>query len=296
MDNQDAILAIEEEAVKAVASGWRTDVEAFKEAVIKLSATVDGHDMSAIIPQLTMMLAKLSPSGNMDRLAAEGVAAAHEFGVGTVADAVSSPVPKVSVSQDAVKAVTGLDALVSEAISLAHRNLLGSDFSTGGMGALLAALQPVTASANKVEVAAAWSINTASNEAVYETAKKLKETTTWISERDACVDCQSFNGVTNTGEGFEADINFGVDVSGRKDFPPLHPRCRCAIEVGITEEYAQALKREAVRSILRGIKTDSESEKVRIDAAARLLETHPDGVPATVMKYAEKSIKNGSFQ
>jgi hypothetical protein len=76
--------------------------------------------------------------------------------------------------------------------------------------------------------------------------------------------------------------------------PPLHPNCRCHIEIGISPDYAEALQREAKRSILKGFKMESESEKVRLEAAKRLLETET-GMPKSVEKYAERSVKRGKF-
>lgn len=299
MDNQQAIIALEERIVQAVGGEWRTDVEAFKEGLISLAATVDGHDLSAIIPQLTMMLAVLRPSGRMDKTASEGVAEAHAFGVSMASRAISTTTPKVSVAQESVKAVDGLNQMLLSAIDEAHRNLVGSDFTSGGMGAVLAAVRPVTASPNKVETATAWAVNNAANSAVHNIAEKLGKQTCWIAERDACLNCTAYNGVYNTGGEFPPDLTYAdkpLPQKGPLLYPPLHPRCRCQVEINITPAYADALKREAVRSVLKGISTDTESDKARIAAAQRLLDSHPDGVPATVVKYAKTHIKKGSFK
>jgi murein DD-endopeptidase MepM/ murein hydrolase activator NlpD len=48
---------------------------------------------------------------------------------------------------------------------------------------------------------------------------------------------------------------------------PLHPHCRCRLAVLVDQSYADALKREAQRSVLRGFALPSESNAVRVNAA-----------------------------
>jgi hypothetical protein len=59
-------------------------------------------------------------------------------------------------------------------------------------------------------------------------------------------------------------------------------------------EYAEALRREADRSVLRGFSLESESMKTRIDAADRLVSRGVDA-PKSVIAYARRSIKVGVF-
>lgn len=299
MDNQEKLLVIEERFTALVAKGWRTDVEAFKAELVALAATVEGHDMSAILPQITMMLAQLQAPEGLSDIALDGVNTAHDFGETMVTNSLESAHLKVPVSAKSVKAVSGFDQLLRDALEAVHQ-ALQMPMPSGGVTGLLSAVNPVLKTPNQLELATAWAINNASNEAVYSVAKKRGISTVWISERDACVHCTAYAGVRSTDQGYPSDLTYGSKpLKQESDFlehPPLHPRCRCMIETNITDEYAAALHREGIRSILKGVAMPSESDKVRVAAAEQLLATHPDGVPATVVKYAKTHVKNGTFK
>lgn len=70
--------------------------------------------------------------------------------------------------------------------------------------------------------------------------------------------------------------------------------CRCTIEPLNDKSYAEALRREADRSVLRGFSLESESMGTRVDAAQRLLDKGVNA-PASVIKFAERGVKNGKF-
>ena len=70
--------------------------------------------------------------------------------------------------------------------------------------------------------------------------------------------------------------------------------CRCTIEPLNDQSYADALRREADRSVLRGFSLESESMRVRVDAAERLLAQGVDA-PKSVKAYAARAIKAGEF-
>jgi len=133
-----------------------------------------------------------------------------------------------------------------------------------------------------------------------------------IPERDACVHCLAYAGeVAAAGEDFRGGLTFGrkplTPVGSTVRGVPLHPRCRCR-EVAfvlpsddpndVSSEAArmrvEALKREALRSVLRGWSLPSERPSVRLDAAERAL-ANATRLPKSVQDYARKAIKKGAF-
>lgn len=287
------IVALEERVLSDVMQGWRTDLDSFKRDLVALIAAAEEKDVSAILPQVTMMLLALTPPVNMASKAQSGINEAHLLGTEMVAHALNKSVPAVAASSASMDAVQNLDQDVRNAIWQAYSNLQ-RPLPARGITGVLAAVSPVLNSANNAEVATAWAVSNATNAAVHSLARRLDKKLTWISEPDSCVHCQSYSGVEESDNGFPTDLTFGSKpLKQRGDVllhPPLHPRCRCLVEVSITPEYQEALKREAIRSILKSVALPSESEKVRIDAAQRLLDQHPQA-PKSVIKYAERSVK-----
>lgn len=132
-----------------------------------------------------------------------------------------------------------------------------------------------------------------------------------------CVTCLALSGsVVNVGESFDLNATFGakpmtyvpIGVGGLTG-PPRHPncRCRCSPWLGQSEpgviDFPTALRREAERSVLKGFARPSESERVRTQAADRLLQligsgSSPSGwqVPKSVRTRARNSIDKGTFR
>jgi hypothetical protein len=108
----------------------------------------------------------------------------------------------------------------------------------------------------------------------------------WVAERDACVRCLAYAGLhVLPGAKFDGGLTFGprwASVIGR---PPLlgpgwfegegsHPWCRCELRIihlADVAPMADALKREARRSIAKGWARPTEGNTVRVVAAERLL-------------------------
>jgi hypothetical protein len=108
----------------------------------------------------------------------------------------------------------------------------------------------------------------------------------WVAERDACVRCLAYDGLhVLPGAKFEGGLTFGprwASVIGR---PPLlgpgwfegegsHPHCRCELRIihlADVAPMADALKREARRSVAKGWARPTEGNSVRVVAAQRLL-------------------------
>lgn len=124
-----------------------------------------------------------------------------------------------------------------------------------------------------------------------------------------CVVCLALSGmVVGHAEDFDPFATFGKSPTAwwtppgaTQLLPPRHPRCRCRIEAYYGHAgppgsltLPDALKREAQRSIARGWSLPSESEQVRVDAAARLLARGSD-LPKTVQAVARDAIRAGRF-
>jgi hypothetical protein len=186
----------------------------------------------------------------------------------------------------------------------------------GSYSTVQATAAPAMQAANVVERAASTVTNTELNNGITEVANSLGAQRVWISERDACVVCLALSGhVVDVGQSFDLDATFGakpmtyvpIGVGGLTG-PPRHPhcRCRCSPWLGQSDpgviDFPTALRREAERSVLRGFALPSESERIRTQAADRLLQLIGDGsspsgwqVPKSVRARARNAIDKGTF-
>jgi hypothetical protein len=133
----------------------------------------------------------------------------------------------------------------------------------------------------------------------------------WVAERDACVRCLAYAGLhVLPGAKFEGGLTFGprwASVIGR---PPLlgpgwfegegsHPNCRCELRIihlASVGPAADALKREARRSVVKGWARSTEGNNVRVVAAERLL-SGAANLPKTVVAEARSRLhRPGSFR
>lgn len=194
------------------------------------------------------------------------------------------------VATKSVTLVEGLDTKAADAVTMARRlATAGADPDTY--------LAPIFAAANSINRAITSSINGAGNEGTLGVSDLAELPTVWVAETDACVECLAYSGqVCDPGDEFPGGLTYGA-VSYQTESleaPPLHPNCRCTIEPLGDQSFADALRREADRSVLRGFSLDSESNSTRIGAAERLL---AKGVvaPKSVIAYAQKAVDAGSF-
>jgi hypothetical protein len=258
---------------------------------------VDGLDMTEIVPLVQEILEGLEVPEYMNEEALAGLIKAHIFGAELANQADDEEVPRVKLSESSRKAVATLRQDAEKALQDSKNNL-SQPLIGGGAQSINTAIAPVIQNPAKTKAATAWAVNAASNSAVAKIARERGDKLYWVSERDSCVTCTALNGEEASGGQFPHEKTFGAKpMAVYKDHlphPPRHPHCRCHVEINLSADYVAALKREALRSILRGMHMPSESEKVRLDAAKRLLAQNPD-MPASVQKYAARSIKKGSF-
>lgn len=170
------------------------------------------------------------------------------------------------------------------------------------------------------ERAATWSVNKATADAVTTAAEKHGAELVWIAERDACVACLAYSGITAApAKGFPIGRTYGdKPITPWPDpkhlpGPPLHPNCRCRVMLYFGHDtaaavralpqgwrsahisYPAALRREADRSILRGWSLPSESERTRLRAADKLLRNPKLVAPKTVRQYARAAVVRGGW-
>jgi hypothetical protein len=260
-------------------------VSSFLEAVEAIRRLLETHpaDVRQRIVKLT------APSLGADLAAA--VLAAFDLGLSGAAKAAGIDAPaKASASKAtvaaAVKAQRDIADLVGKARKLAAA---GIDPET--------ASAPLLGAATALKRATTTLVNQAGNEGVVAGAKAAKLKVVWVAETNACVHCLAYSGRTTVAGG---DWPKGLSYLGSNPYeapgkcPPLHPNCRCTLEVLNAPEYAEALRREADRSVLRGFSLESESMRVRVAAAERLLEQGVEA-PKSVIAYAARSVKAGEF-
>ncbi len=151
-------------------------------------------------------------------------------------------------------------------------------------------------------------VNEAANTGSDQLAEKLGAERLWIAERDACVHCLAYAGqVAPVGGSFPIGLTFGdkplVPWPNPHFLPgcPLHPHCRCRTTpwLGNVPGYTgpdlpAVLRREAQRSILTGWRMESESQRARLRAAARLLRRGTT-LPKSVQARARQAVKRGRF-
>lgn len=123
----------------------------------------------------------------------------------------------------------------------------------------------------------------------------------WVPERDACARCLRYAGLRllRPGDAFPGGLSYDPEqantTAGKIDGPPLHPHCRCELQVvakGDSEEASEALQREAERAVLKGWALPSEGAASRERAAKALLERGTD-LPVSVRREAAKRLGEG---
>lgn len=160
-----------------------------------------------------------------------------------------------------------------------------------------AVLAPVFAAASGLERDVVTLVNAAGNAGATAVADAAGYATVWVAETNACVECLAYSGrIAKPGKLFPGGLTYGAKSYNPEPvaYPPRHPRCRCTVEPLRAPEYATSLRREADRSVLRGFSLESESMRVRVEAAGRLVENGVNA-PKSVIAYARRAVKAGEF-
>jgi hypothetical protein len=292
--HEDALRALEKRAVKRGAGDWIATVE-------KLRQDDEAGNVEAFTARLNELQAPALETPVM-----EAVSDAADLGAEHALDMIDARAPDGVLGQPtSVRAAASSPVIprsTSDRVSklerdaaAALRQALQLSFIGGSTSEILT---PLRVSSNAIQRDVITTIHETASSAVVDVARTAGARLVWVAERDACAHCLAMQGqVVDAG----ASPDFSQTYAARPlPTPPSptsasrHPRCRCQWEVVYSDEYVDALKREADRSILRGFSLPNESEKVRVDAAARLLEQGVEA-PKSVKAYAERAVRRGAF-
>lgn len=291
MSIEDDLLRLEKRVLDEAAGGWLAALDDIRRLLAMKSPALREKLFALVAPDI-------------DADALDGVATA--FGIG-LDDAlrilrkgnpamrpdlarIARQVDTVAATAIARAAVEGLSAKAAAALRTARLLAIsGADDAT--------MLAPLLANRSSTKAAIEWALNDASNAATEALADSTGLPVVWIAERNACVHCLRYSGEFRAAA---ASFPAGLTYADSSPFltslrrPPLHPHCRCRLEILNSLDYAAALRREADRSVLKGWSLESESMRIRIEAAENLVHSGVDA-PASVIHYAEVAIENGAF-
>ncbi len=298
-DLADSVAAIAARASSKATRRLRKRIGTIRRDLVRLwvqmfgsvtSGPADLTQASAFAVEATRLLTEgLTPALVSPRPVVEAWVTAYYRGAAStgLAPATDFTVPPLDltrpVDRAATAAVAGLSAVALHAM---------------GFNALAVALARAEKAVANVGTTTAFELHRAASRAVSDIARDTGQLRVWIAERDACLHCLAYAGETTTGGVFPTGLTFGdkpLTAPGPLTGPPLHPHCRCALQLLDPSDTAvvTALKREAKRSVLRGVALDGEAEKLR--AADRLLAVGA-GLPKTVEARAAAAVRRGRFE
>jgi hypothetical protein len=261
---------IEAEVTAAVAGKWEREVATFRKALLALWSANGQHVTAAQVRALASRLDTSPAAVN----AAKALLPAARAGDGRV----SAKTDVLPPSKVATAALASARSKPAEAVAEVAKRAVALNLDT--LSGVLGMLGPLGTSVNSMRGAASYAVQTAANEAAVSAIEQTDGKVVFVPERDACLDCIDRAG--DTGE------------AATSDPPPLHPHCRCELQEYEDEDVPLALKREAVRSVLRGFSLPSESQAARLRAAKEMLGRRPTA-PASVKRYAETAVSKGKF-
>jgi len=194
----------------------------------------------------------------------------------------------------------------------AHIARAGAMLAQAGNGTdLQTAITEARRAVTAADTGARYLTNHVANDAVRQVAVRRGEQLLWIAERDACVVCLALAGHLadpNEGVGFDETATYGpyhapeIWPPGMPLMrPPRHPHCRCQVCIWLGSapgrpSFPERLRHEAARSILKGWSRPSESNRVRLKAAQKLLAAGGRGLPKSVREEAAHAVARGSFR
>lgn len=315
-DQHEAAMQLLEQDAVAMAVGTAADiVKAMTAGLVARWVTAFGGvrskaDDPAKVRQIVTWLTKqLTGIGLKPSVAiTEHGPQARALGAKQAREAAGMPAPRPvepKLSDAAKQAATKQDDAATQKLTVARR-LLEQHTEAEHYGELLPAIAQAQHAVTGAENAVTWAVHHEANEGVRNEADRLGADLIWLNERDACVHCLAYAGeIGDLQHGFETGQTYGdhplVPWPDAEELPgpPLHPRCRCHMQLWFGEHRGQrglpeALRHEAERSILKGWSKPSESPKVRLRAAERLLERGTD-LPKSVQNEARTAVKRGRF-
>lgn len=277
--DDDQLLELERRLIEAVAGDWLAALDRLREMFALGEPGLRQYILSLSAPQIDAMPALLEALG-------AGMASAFQE---SDRPGLAAFRGEPSLDPDIVALVLMLQGQAADALDIAQR-LVG--LGIGDVPTLSPLLENRTSTRRRLSLA----VNGAVNQGVEEVARAAGQPLVWESERNACVHCLAKSGqVIQPGETFPV-MTYGAKPIETKPLkrPPLHGFCRCKLRVLNHQSFADALRRESERSILRGFALETESPRVRLEAAERLLAAGTDA-PKSVQTYARQALKKGKF-
>jgi hypothetical protein len=328
-----ALLLLEKQAVEAVAGPMRTRLaDLFRSLAGRYVLLTGGLDRPIADPAQARALQQIYADGladlrefaEADRLA-DFARQALGRGLDYANRYLADPVTTATLPAEVVQAIDNLDQQISEKVGDALH--FADQTPLTGWDDLVRQVGKAHQIPNSVERTVTTVVNRANGSAIRQAAVAKGASLLWVAEPDACVICLALSGHVidpSSGDGFDEEATFGKPGSAPDVWPPgeplmeppRHPYCRCHPELwfgphvpeGGPEENAlynrpgvaagvdlpAALRREAKRSVVYGWSLPSESNKIRLDAAGRLLQAGA-GLPRTVEERAHKAVARGEF-
>ncbi len=288
---------LEDAAAAAAVAGLKTRLEELVRRAMALYESLLPEVRGMILESVATSLEALDTTD----VSAPMLTAATEamtMGMEDAARRARVAVPSLRVGPAVARAAEQAPGKATEELGKAAQAVRQAETPDDLQDALLVARRAVT----RTEAAARFAVNRSLSDGTQRVADMHGLSRVWIPERDACVHCLAYAGeVAGPGESFRGGLTFAAKplrpASDTVDCP-LHPNCRCRTQVydpaKDSPDFPAGLKREALRSILRGFSLASEPERVRLDAADRALKA-AGSMPKSVQDYARKAIKLGKF-
>lgn len=153
-----------------------------------------------------------------------------------------------------------------------------------------------------------WTANDGVNAGTVAVARSVGQAVIWVPERDACLHCLAYAGWSvKPGDAFPEGLTYGDKALIRSDMrhPPLHPGCRCRVQLYRGEpgpppedrtlpDPAARLSAEARRSVVYGW-TSYASNPATLRAMSRLLDRGA-GLAPSVERRARERLRQGRTQ
>lgn len=283
------VLALETRIVTAAAGDWFSLVDELRYLLAFKAPDIIARVLALVAPRLgDGVLVGIRDALTLGASFALGLGIAQDHAPALRAGGIDTRLVPVRI----IGPTEGLTASAALAIGQSQ------DLARVGAPAELV-LAPIFKQKNHADMVLKGAVTMAANAGVSSAANAMGVKLVWVAERDACLHCLGLQGsVVSPGSAFDYRRTYAATPLSRPpaglQYPPRHPYCRCTVEPLFDRSYADALGREADRSVLRGFSLPSESNKARVDAAQRLIS---DGVtaPKSVVGYAQAAVKRGRF-
>ena len=325
-----AVLDLELQAVEAAVGGLRRQLQRATQRIlalyISLAGSLDnelpGHLRRAFADAASQIIAAVAFTNRaaLQALVRQALAMGAQDAAyaGTAAAAAAAAQPVRPELEDWVQTLVGtlaqrVFATVAAAQALPHI------LQPGDSKTVMVIIGKLNQAGNVAERDTRWAVNAAYNQSFRDRANAADLSVVWVAEFDACLHCLAYSGeVAQPSYPFPLDLTFYRGPDGEAKplkhppgrvlwGPPLHPNCRCDLELYLgsegypvmpweSEEFtvAQALRREAERTILRG-EAGVDSQPALVRAASALL-SRGTRLPVTHQRRARRAIKAGRFR